>query len=468
MSFSRERSSRKILIFSSAGKPIYSLGVNDQSTLSLISSSLSAILSKVTCTLSEQKVIIFNVESDIYIFDYIKWMCSDSHRIVFLERQGIILCCVSEFSNDPIGYLKGMLEYVYYQLVMILTGSIHKILKSRPNVDIQQMIGTSDVNIIDRCVNSIQTNIDSLYWYYSFQKVPKFHKYLRQNNPSSNFPIETPNLFIEAQPMDAEVRSVIKKLIQNIKTDGLLGGAMFASSRIVTWFGSKYIRNIPSTDFSLLKNISYSLFSKKNTSNELWIPICLPCISTISYIYCYFHYWNSNEETTGSSNICFVLLSSNSSTQVFEKFSDHSNACLNYIKNSKYCSVLESFEMSFLDPNILIKGGQLSKEIVIQHFVYVSTCKNCYVVSETHPEIHDKKDIFQTYIKITEFTNSQFKRNKEPSMYTIINMKNNKFINITTRGFHLFVTFPLSVRIDEKVIELIVDNARKNDKLFFP
>ncbi|KAH8738908.1 SAND family protein [Cryptosporidium ryanae] len=465
MSFNMKKYSRQIFIFSSAGKPIYSLGINDQNSLSLISSSLSAILSKVTYILSGQKVILFNVEKDIYIFDYIKWMCSDSHRIVFLERQGIILCCISQFPSDPIGYLKGVLEYVYYQLIMLLTGSIHKSLKARPNIDIQQMIGTSDVNIINRCIKSVQTNIDSLYWHYSFQRSQKLNRHLKRNN--SNFPTEAPNLFIESQPLDAEIRSQIKKLIQSIKVDGLLGGVMFASSRIITWFGSKYIKNMPSTDFSLLRNITYSLFKKEITSNELWIPICLPCISTMSYIYCYLHYWNFNDVTVGSSNICLVLLSSNSNTHVFEKLSSHSNACLNHIKNSKYCSIFESFEMSLADPNTLIKNGQLS-EAIVQHFVYISTYKNCYISSKTHPEIHDKKDVFQTYIKIIEFTNSQFKKNRESSMHTIINMKNNKFINISNRDFHLLITLPLNAKIDRNFLELIIINARKNDKFFFP
>ncbi|OII72065.1 uncharacterized protein cubi_01398 [Cryptosporidium ubiquitum] len=458
---------RKLLIFTSAGKPIYSYGFIEQDLFSLFSSTLTAVFSKLSFVMST-KIYSGEGTEPIQILDYLKWMSSKSHKIVVLERKGILLCCISPFSNDTIRYLKGLLEHVYYQIIMMLTGSIHKTLDSRPNFDIQQMLSNSDIKIINQCANSAQTNFDSVYCFYNFNKNSKVVKLIGHvKNSDKISPIIPKILYIESQPLEYRYRNEINKIIGRIKIEEILGGLLFESKKLVAWFGSKYIKNLPSTDFSLLKNITSIFLNKKTSSNEFWIPICLPTISTVSYVYCYIQYWPFiNEFSNTVSDTCFILLSSSGDTKVFEKCSLHSKNCHKILVETGYYEILESNKISILNLSKLLNEN-CDLEAEIFHFVFVSVMKNSYIASEVHPEVHDLNIIFQMYYNLIEIAHSQIRKQNDSSITIILNTQKFKHMIITTHEFHMFLTLSPESRIDKINLDSIINNLRENTKHFF-
>ncbi|KAH8584156.1 SAND family [Cryptosporidium sp. chipmunk genotype I] len=458
---------RRLVVFTSAGKPIYSYGIFDPEVFSLFSSALTAVFSKISFVMSKK---VYNNEGNDYtqISDYLKWMSSESHIIVVLERKGIILCCISPFSNDTVRFLKGLLEHVYYQIIMILTGSIHKILESRPNFDIQQMLSNSDINIIDQCANSAQINFDSVYCFYHFNKGSKTVKLIDQVRNSDQFsPIVPKILCMETQPLEYRYRKEINKIISRIKIEEILGGILFESKKLVAWFGSKYIKNLPSTDFSLLKNITSVFLNKKTLSNEFWIPICLPTISTVSYIYCYIQYWPLIDEFSNSaSNTCFILLSSSGDTRVFEKCSAHSKNCHKMLLETGYYKILESSRINTFNLSKLLNENCYA-EAEIFHLVYVSITKNSYIISEAHPDIHELKTTFQMYYNLIETAHFQTKKQNDSSITILLNTQKFKYLIITSHEFHVLLTLSSNSKLDEINLNSIINNLRKNAKHFF-
>ncbi|KAJ1610205.1 putative SAND protein [Cryptosporidium canis] len=456
---------RRLIVFTSAGKPIYSYGIIDPEMSNILSSSLIAVLSKLSFAMSTKN---YNDASNkpTQVLDHLKWMSSDSHQVVFLERKGIFLCCISSFPRDPVHYLKGLLEHVYYQIIMILTGSIHKILDSRPNFDIRQMLSNSDINILDQCVNSAQTNFDSVYYFYNFNINSKTMKPLTSTIKSDCFPPVIPkNLYLESLPIEWRYRKEINKIISGVKIEELLGGILFESKKLVTWFGSKYIKDLPSAEFSLLKNIA-SIFSNKGTlNNELWIPICLPTISIASYIYCYIQYWSSVDGSSNTvSDTCFILLSSCGDTSIFEKCSAHSTNCRKTILETGYYNAVKSSEINTLVLNNILNRECNKAEIL--HIVFVSLIKNNYVTSKTHHDIHELKNTFKIYYELLETAHSQIRMQKDTNIIMSSTQKF-KYLVISTNEYQIFSTFSSDSNIDETITKSITEHFSKNNKHFF-
>ncbi|KAF7459312.1 putative vacuolar fusion protein MON1 [Cryptosporidium felis] len=461
MCVQRSNKFRKIFIFTSAGKPIYSNGIVSPDALCLYSSSLSAILSKLSFALSAENSEIGNNQNPS-IIDYLKWMSSETHLFITIEKRGIILCCISPFASDPVSYLKGLLEYVYYQIITLITGSIHKILDSRPNFDVQQMLSNSDVKIIDQCINSAQISYDSIHSCYISSKSSRISKPLTLVNNDSFSPLEPKKLFIESQPLEYTDRKEINRIISNVRVEGLLAGILFESSKLVTWFGSKHVKNLPTTDFSLINNIITSFIKIKAINEEFWVPICLPCISTVSYIYCYIHFWSSPQNSNLST--CLILLSSNGDTSVFEKFSLHSNNCRLKLTEMKYDEKLRLNTITPTNINRLLLSEQCQLK-TIYHLLYVSITKNSYISSEIHPNLYESESIFQMYFKLQEIAHSQMKKRNGSTM--ILETQTLKFILVTATEFHLFLTTPKKSTICENELNIVLRDLRNKNKYLF-
>ncbi|KAL7068051.1 hypothetical protein ACR3K2_14830 [Cryptosporidium serpentis] len=464
---------RCVLFFSTAGKPIYSYGFEDQDELSVITSSLTALLYKASYVLSSNEITNSNLtESDkLTEMDSLKWICSESHRIVFLERQGIYLVCISSYPQDPIGYMRGILDYTYYQFIVLITGSIHNTLKARPNFDVSQMLSFTDIGILDNCISAIQENFDAMYWTYPLQRfgrnLSKKKSAAKYFNNTDKYPFDPPAIYIETQPLDISYRNKVHDLLR-FSHKNLLGGALFIYNRIITWFGSKYIPVFPSTDFVLLNNIIASFTkSKSSTSDELWIPICLPCISSLSYIYCYIHYWKQDNTSNMDRNICFVILSSDSDISIFELFSAHSNDCKNKIlksdallhPTSAIISSRISLSLLYSDPDLF--------NIEIYHFMYAVVSQSCYISSEIHPDIYDTKKsvyIYQKYFKCAELANSQLSQKRTSSCTIIIRTISENFLLLITSEFHLFATFSGRSLINQQIINATIRNLKRLER----
>ncbi|ONM34144.1 SAND family protein [Zea mays] len=116
---------KHFFILSNSGKPIYSR-YGDEHKLAGFSATLQAIISFVENS-----------------GDHIKFVRAGKHQIVFLVKGPIYLVCISCTEESYEG-LRGQLELMYGQLLLILTKSVNKCFEKNPRFDMATLLGGTD------------------------------------------------------------------------------------------------------------------------------------------------------------------------------------------------------------------------------------------------------------------------------------------------------------------------------------
>ena len=116
------RHKKHIFILSSAGKPVYSR-YGDESSLAGFFGVIQAIIS-------------FVADDG----DHIRYVTAGPLKIVFVLKGPIYLVSVSK-TGEPVSQLSQQLNYMYSQIISILTGRIVSILEKRAQFDIRNLLG---------------------------------------------------------------------------------------------------------------------------------------------------------------------------------------------------------------------------------------------------------------------------------------------------------------------------------------
>ena len=116
---------KHVFVLSNAGKPIYSR-YGDESKLAPFMGVLQAIVSFV----DEQE-------------DELRSMIAGNHKMVFLTRGPLYFVMVSETSESE-RILKRQLEYVYFQVIALLTTGINKIFENKAQFDLRGLLGGAE------------------------------------------------------------------------------------------------------------------------------------------------------------------------------------------------------------------------------------------------------------------------------------------------------------------------------------
>ncbi|PPD86836.1 hypothetical protein GOBAR_DD16233 [Gossypium barbadense] len=125
-SISWRKRKKHFFILSNSGKPIYSR-YGDEHKLAGFSATLQAIISF--------------VENG---GDRVKLVKAGKHQMVFLVKGPIYLVCIS-CTEEPFESLKGQLELIYGQMILILTKSINRCFEKNPKFDMTPLLGGTDV-----------------------------------------------------------------------------------------------------------------------------------------------------------------------------------------------------------------------------------------------------------------------------------------------------------------------------------
>uniref|UniRef100_A0A453PWX9 Vacuolar fusion protein MON1 homolog n=1 Tax=Aegilops tauschii subsp. strangulata TaxID=200361 RepID=A0A453PWX9_AEGTS len=116
---------KHFFILSHSGKPIYSR-YGDEHKLAGFSATLQAIVSFVENTA-----------------DHIKFVRAGKHQIVFLVKGPIYLVCIS-CTEESFEGLRGQLELMYGQMLLILTKSVNRCFEKNPKFDMAPLLGGTD------------------------------------------------------------------------------------------------------------------------------------------------------------------------------------------------------------------------------------------------------------------------------------------------------------------------------------
>ncbi|TYI35016.1 hypothetical protein ES332_A03G047100v1 [Gossypium tomentosum] len=236
-SISWRKRKKHFFILSNSGKPIYSR-YGDEHKLAGFSATLQAIISF--------------VENG---GDRVKLVKAGKHHVVFLVKGPIYLVCIS-CTEEPFESLKGQLELIYGQMILILTKSINRCFEKNPKFDMTPLLRGTDV--------VFSSLIHSFSW-----------------NPAT---------FIHAYtclPLAYATRQAAGAILQDVADSGVLFAILMCKHKVISLVGAQKASLHPD-DMLLLSNFVMS--SESFRTAESFSPICLPRYNPMAFLYAYVNF----------------------------------------------------------------------------------------------------------------------------------------------------------------------------------
>ncbi|BES90843.1 Trafficking protein Mon1 [Nesidiocoris tenuis] len=243
---------KHIFILSSSGKPVYSRHGSEDKLVTLFG--------------VMQALVSFVQDSD----DTLESIHFGNNVIVFQIRGPIVLVAVSK-KNDSVLFLRNMLEYVYNQVVSVLTlRQVTTIFERRRNYDLRRLL-TGSERLIDHLLTFYETE---------------------------------PSLFMNGLaciPMPSPQREAISSVIVSTcsKIKNLVFAVLVANNRLIALARKRKYSMCPS-DLHLILNMVAASESFKTA--ESWTPICLPQFNANGFLHGHVSY------LTEDCDACLLLL----------------------------------------------------------------------------------------------------------------------------------------------------------------
>ena len=277
---------KHFLIMSDGGKPVYSR-YGDPIENNSIFATLSAMITKFT---------IFN--SDNSNKENLNIISNNKNKIVFLKKGQLIFIALSK-KDECTSLLFSQLEYLYNQLMSILTISFYSKLEDNPSKCLSTMSGTENL----------------------FEQIIQYS--------SKSFP----SLFNSYQVMNyLEGRDKLNKIAEECRGEALYCIIM-TPYEIIALARSNQINVVPS-DLVLIQTLIFC--QEMLRSQESYVPICLPGISEQGYIQ---FYSNFSEE-----NIGIIFVTENMDPMCFVKFQEQYNKLYQRLHSENFIErIINSF-----------------------------------------------------------------------------------------------------------------------------
>ncbi|KAH7561050.1 hypothetical protein JRO89_XS10G0163300 [Xanthoceras sorbifolium] len=234
-SISWRKRKKHFFILSHSGKPIYSR-YGDEHKLAGFSATLQAIISF--------------VENGR---DRVKLVRAGNHQVVFLVKGPIYLVCIS-CTEDPYESLRGQLELIYGQMIVILTKSVNRCFEKNSKFDMTPLLGGTDA--------VFSSLIHSFGW-----------------NPAT---------FLHAYtclPLAYATRQAAGAILQDVADSGVLFALLMCKYKVISLVGAQKASLHPD-DMLLLSNFVMT--------SESFSPICLPRYNPMAFLYAYVHYFDDD------------------------------------------------------------------------------------------------------------------------------------------------------------------------------
>ncbi|KAL6967258.1 Vacuolar fusion protein mon1 [Sarracenia purpurea var. burkii] len=236
-SVSWRKRKKHFFILSHSGKPIYSR-YGDEHKLAGFSATLQAIISF--------------VENG---GDRVKLVRAGKHQVVFLVKGPIYLVCIS-CTEEPYESLRGQLELIYGQMILILTKSVNRCFEKNPKFDMTPLLGGTDVVF------------SSLIHSFSWNPATFLHAYT-------------------CLPLAYATRQAAGAILQDVADSGVLFAILMCKHKVVSLVGAQKASLHPD-DMLLLSN--FVTASESFRTSESFSPICLPRYNPMAFLYAYVGY----------------------------------------------------------------------------------------------------------------------------------------------------------------------------------
>ncbi|GAA0176583.1 hypothetical protein LIER_29552 [Lithospermum erythrorhizon] len=369
-SMSWRKRKKHYIVLSHSGKPIYSR-YGDEHKLAGFSATLQAIISF--------------IENG---GDRVKLVRAGKHQIVFVVKGPIYLVCIS-CTDESYESLRGQLELLYDQIVLILTKSVNRCFQKNPKFDMTPLLGGTDAVF------------SSLIHSFSWNPATFLHAYTCLHLPYAT-------------------RQAACAILQDVADSGVLFAILMCRNKVISLVGTEK-EFLDPDDMLLLSNFVMS--SESFRTSESFSPICLPRFNAMAFLYAYVHYFDADT---------YLILLTTSSDKFY-----HLKDCRVRIETvlSK-SNVLNEVQRSMLEGGLRVENlpdeaaprcttlfPQLSRSITetespessrealigiggpagLWHFIYRSIYHEQFVASEFSSPVHSlkqQKKLLRAYQKL--------------------------------------------------------------------
>ncbi|CAL0324215.1 unnamed protein product [Lupinus luteus] len=240
-SISWRKRKKHFFVLSHSGKPIYSR-YGDEHKLAGFSATLQAIISF--------------VENG---GDRVKLVTAGKHQVVFLVKGPIYLVCIS-CTEEPYESLRGQLELIYGQMIVILTKSVNKCFERNPKFDMTPLLGGTEIVF------------SSLIKSFSWNPATFLHAYT-------------------CLPLAYATRQAAGDILQEVADSGVLFAILMCRHKVISVVSAQKATLNPD-DMLLLANFVMS--SESLRTSESFSPVCLPRYNSLAFMYAYIHFFDAD------------------------------------------------------------------------------------------------------------------------------------------------------------------------------
>ena len=332
---------RHYLIMTDGGKPVYSR-YGDEVENNSIFATISAMITKFT---------IFNNTSTFK--EEINIISNNKNKIVFMKKGQLIFIALSKKMNDSVSLLHSQLEFIYNQLMSILTVRFYEKLEDNPSKCLTAMGGTE--NLFEQIIQYSSNSFISLFNSYQI---------LNFININDN-------------------RDKINKILEDNKGNSLYC-ILMTPYEIISFAHSNQIV-VKSSDLILIQNLIFC--TEMLRTQESYIPICLPGISDQGFLQLYCHF---SEE-----NIGIIFVTENMDPMCFMEFQKKYNDIYDKIKNSYAERIVECMRKNnnikgkyTLFKRMNEKKQEFSDEILINKLINIIKLKKG-ITDDINPKKQD-------------------------------------------------------------------------------
>ncbi|KAL8496645.1 hypothetical protein ACS0TY_020366 [Phlomoides rotata] len=429
-SVSWRKRKKHFFILSHSGKPIYSR-YGDEHKLAGFSATLQAIISF--------------VENG---GDRVKLVRAGKHQVVFLVKGPIYLVCIS-CTEEPYESLKGQLELLYGQMILILTKSVNRCFERNPKFDMTSLLGGTDA--------VFSSLIHSLSW-----------------NPAT---------FLHAYsclPLAYATRQAAGAILQDVAGSGVLFALLMCKHKVISLVGAQKASLHPD-DILLLSNFIMS--SESFRTSESFSPICLPRYNPMAFLYAYVHYFDIDTYLillTTSSDAFYhlkdsririedVLLKSNVLGEVQRSLIDGGMHIEDLLIDPTSRPGAMSSHLGQPRPGINSSGGVANGFVGVGgpaglwHFIYRSIYLDQYVSSEFSSPINSLRQQKRLYRAYQRIYASMHDKGIGPHKTQFRRDENYVLLCWVTPDFELYATFDpladkaLAIKVCNRVCQWVKD-----------
>ncbi|KAF3549452.1 hypothetical protein DY000_02002681 [Brassica cretica] len=364
-SLSWRKRKKHFFILSNSGKPIYSR-YGDEHKLAGFSATLQAIISFVENG--------FMPNPFFFSGDRVNLVKAGKHQVVFLVKGPIYLVCIS-CTDETYEYLRGQLDLLYGQMIVILTKSIDRCFEKNAKFDMTPLLGGTDA-VFSSLVHS-----------FSWNPATFLHAYT-------------------CLPLPYASRKATGTVLQDVCASGVLFSLLMCRHKVISLAGAQKASLHPD-DLLLLSNFVMT--------SESFSPICLPRYNPQAFLHAYVHFFDDDT---------YVILLTTRSDAFYHLKDCRVRIDAVLLKSNILTTVQRSIAEGGLrvedlpidrrlrqKPSSTNNQGQDSTEVSVGtggpfglwHFMYRSIYLDQYVSSEFSPPVtshRQQKSLYRAYQKL--------------------------------------------------------------------